>query len=180
MKKEKNHLDYDSIKRTVSILKVLTEHYNWGRFLETIFEGRTYTGKCPICETERGNPFRVSIEEDGKNSWFCLAKCNAGGNVLDLVAMKEETDIHEAAFLISDWFGLRPEPSGNGMEKPALEGIGYLRDLGKELKTLLEEGDDEETMQFVKAKVLESYRNGIESGKSSKKKTKKKSAKAAS
>ena len=180
MKKEKKHLDYDSIKRTVSILKVLVEHYNWGRFLETIAEGRVYTGACPICESERGSPFRVSLDEDGRNSWFCLAKCNAGGNVLDLVAMKEETDIYEAAFLISDWFGLRPEPSGNGMEKPALEGKGYLRDIDKELKKLLAEGDDEETIRFVKEKVLESYRNGIEVGKSSTKKTKKKSAKVAS
>ena len=79
MKKEKKYLDYDSIKRTVSVLDVLTKHYNWGRFLETIFEGRTYTGKCPICGAQQGNPFRVSIEEDGKNSWFCLANCNAGG-----------------------------------------------------------------------------------------------------
>jgi len=63
---------------------------------------------------------------------------------------------------------------------PALEGKGYLRDLGKELKKLLAAGDDDETIRFVKEKVLESYRNGIKSGKSSKKKTKKKSAKAAS
>ena len=69
MKKEKKYLDYDSIKRTISILKVLTEHYNWGRFLETIFEGRTYTGKCPICETERGNPLRITIEE-GTSAWL--------------------------------------------------------------------------------------------------------------
>ena len=160
MTTEKKYLDYDSIKRTVSVLDVLTKHYNWGRFLETIFEGRTYTGKCPICETERGSPFRVSLEEDGQNSWFCLAKCNAGGNVLDLVAMKEETDIHEAAFLISDWFDLNPEPPTNGMDKPALEGKGYLRELDKELKKLLKAGDDDATIRFVKAKVLESYRNG--------------------
>ena len=172
MKEEKKYLDYDSIKRTVSILKVLVEHYNWGRFLETIFEGRTYTGKCPICETERGNPFRVSIEEDGKNSWFCLAKCNAGGNVLDLVAMKEETDIHEAAFLLHEWFDLKGSAT-NGEKKTTKDGKGYLRDIDKELKKLLAEGDDDETIRFVKEKVLESYRNGIEVGKSTKKTTKK-------
>ena len=179
MKKEKKYLDYETIKRTVSVLDVVTKHYSWGRFLETIAEGRTYTGACPICESERGSPFRISLEEDGRNSWFRLAKCNAGGNVLDLVAMKEETDIHEAAFLISDWFDLKV-PATNGEKKTTKDGKGYLRGLGKELKKLLTEGDDEETTRFVKAKVLESYRNGIEVGKSSKKTTKKQPAKVAS
>ena len=180
MKKEKKYLDYEAIKKAVSVLDVLTKHYNWGRFLETVFEGRTYTGKCPICETERGSPFRISLEEDGKNSWFCLAKCNAGGNVLDLVALIEETDIHKSAFLIADWFSLLPKSSGNGVEKPALEGKGYLRDLDKELKKRLAAGDNDETIRFVKEKVLESYRNGIDVGKSTKKTTKKKPAKVAS
>lgn len=179
MKKEKKYLDYDSIKRTVSVLDVLTKHYNWERFLEVIAEGRAYTGECPICRTKIGSPFRVSIDEDGKDSWSCLAKCNTGGNVLDLVAMKEETDIHEAAFLIHEWFDLKV-PATNGEKKTAKDGKGYLRDIDKELKKLLAEGDDDATIRFVKEKVLESYRNGIEAGKSSKKTTKKKSAKVAS
>ena len=74
--------------------------------------------------------------------------------------MKEKTDIHESAFLIATWFNLLPESPENGMEKPALEGKGYLRELDKELKTLLSAGDDAETIRFVKEKVLESYRNG--------------------
>jgi len=41
-----------------------------------------------------------------------------------------------------------------------LEGKGYLRDLDKEFKKLLAAGDNDETIRFVKAKVLESYRNG--------------------
>ncbi len=160
MEKKKKYLDYDSIKNAVSVYDVLTKHYNWERFLEVIAEGRAYTGECPICRTKIGSPFRVSIEEDGKDSWSCLAKCNAGGNVLDLVATKEKTDIHEAAFLIATWFNLLPESPENGMEKPALEGKGYLRELDKELEALLSAGDDAETIRFVKEKVLESYRNG--------------------
>ena len=179
MKKEKKYLDYETIKRTVSVLDVLTKHYNWGRFLETIAEGRTYTGACPICETERGNPFRVSIEENGKNSWFCLAKCNAGGNVLDFVAMKEETDIHKAAFLLHEWFDLKM-PATNGEKKTTKDGKGYLRDIDKELKKLLAEEDDDATTRFVKEKVLESYRNGIDVGKSTKKMTRNHPAKMAS
>ncbi len=179
MKNEKKYLDYEAIKRAVSVYDVLNEHYNWGRYLENIGEGRAYTGTCPICEIARGNPFRISTEEDGRDSWFCLAKCNTGGNVLDLVAMKEDTDIHEAAFLLHEWFDLK-EPATNGEKKTTKDGKGYLRDLDKELKKLLAEGDDEATIRFVKEKVLESYRNGIEVGKSAKKTTKKKLANVAS
>jgi len=160
MTTEKKHLDYEAIKKAVSVLDVLTGHYNWGRHLETIAEGRTYTGKCPICKAETGSPFRVSIEENGASAWFCLAKCNCGGNVLDLVAKIENTDIHESAFLLHEWFNLGLKPLKNGMGKPALEGKGYLRELDKELKKLLAEGNDEATIRFVKEKVLESYRNG--------------------
>jgi len=39
------------------------------------------------------------------------------------------------------------------------------------VKKLLAEGDDDATIRFVKEKVLESYRNGIEVGKSTRKKT---------
>ena len=71
-KEGKGHLDYEAIKKAVSVLDVLTEHYNWGRFLETVVEARVYTGACPNCESERGSPFRVSIEEDDRSSWLCL------------------------------------------------------------------------------------------------------------
>ena len=183
MKKEKKYLDYETIKRTISVLDVLTKHYNWGRFLETIMEGRVYTGECPICRAEIGSPFRVRIEEDGRSSWFCLADCNEGGNVLDFVAKKEDTDIHEAAFLLHEWFDLKV-PATNEKKrtekKTTKDGKGYLRDLDKELKNLLAEGDDDATIRFVKEKVLESYRNGIDVGKSTKKTTKKKPAKVAS
>ena len=137
---------------------MLTKQYNWGRYLETVVEARTYTGSCPICETERGNPLRITIEDD-TSAWFCLTDCNAGGNVLDRVAMKEETDIYEAAFLLHEWFDLKV-PATNGEEKTTKDGKGYLRYLDKELKKLLAEGDDDATIRFVKAKVLESYRNG--------------------
>ncbi len=65
-------------------------------------------------------------------------------------------------------------------KKTTKDGKGYLRDIEKELKKLLAEGDDEATVRFVKEKVLESYRNGIDVGKSTKKTTKKKPAKVAS
>ena len=38
----------------------------------------------------------------------------------------------------------------------------YIRDLERELRALLEQGDEEQIVRFVKEKVLESYRNGLD------------------
>ena len=38
----------------------------------------------------------------------------------------------------------------------------YIRDLERELRVLLEEGDSGKIIRFVKEKALESYRNGLE------------------
>jgi hypothetical protein len=38
----------------------------------------------------------------------------------------------------------------------------YLRDLERELKALLQEGDEAKVIRYVKEKVLESYRNGLD------------------
>ena len=38
----------------------------------------------------------------------------------------------------------------------------YLRDLERELRALLDEGDESKIIRFVKDKALESYRNGLD------------------
>ena len=38
----------------------------------------------------------------------------------------------------------------------------YIRDLERELRALLEEGDTAKVIRFVKEKALESYRNGLD------------------
>ena len=43
----------------------------------------------------------------------CLAKCDAGGNVLDLVARMENTDTYGAAKLLKEWFDIDAEKAGN-------------------------------------------------------------------
>ena len=91
----------------------------------------------------------------------------------------EDTDIHEAAFLLHAWFDLK-SPLANGEKKTTKDEKDYLRDIDKVLKKLLAEGDDDATIRLVGEKVLESYRNGIDVGKSAKKTTKKKPAKVAS
>jgi hypothetical protein len=38
----------------------------------------------------------------------------------------------------------------------------YIRELERELRVLLEEGDEARVIRFVKEKALESYRNGLD------------------
>jgi hypothetical protein len=38
----------------------------------------------------------------------------------------------------------------------------YIRDLERELKALLQDGDEAAIIRFVKEKALESYRNGLD------------------
>jgi len=38
----------------------------------------------------------------------------------------------------------------------------YIRDLERELRALLKEGDEVRIIRFVKEKALESYRNGLD------------------
>jgi hypothetical protein len=40
--------------------------------------------------------------------------------------------------------------------------MNYIRDLERDLKALLDEGDEPRVIRFVKEKALESYRNGLE------------------
>ena len=40
--------------------------------------------------------------------------------------------------------------------------MNYIRDLERDLRALLEEGDTGKVIRFVKEKALESYRNGLE------------------
>jgi len=40
--------------------------------------------------------------------------------------------------------------------------MNYIRDLERDLRALLDEGDMGKVIRFVKEKVLESYRNGLD------------------
>jgi hypothetical protein len=40
--------------------------------------------------------------------------------------------------------------------------MNYIRDLERDLRALLDEGDSGKIIRFVKEKALESYRNGLE------------------
>ena len=49
-----------------------------------------------------------------------------------------------------------------GVTDKQLKPMTYIRDLERELKALLEKGDEAKVIRFVKEKALESYRNGLD------------------
>lgn len=54
--------------------------------------------------------------------------------------------------------------------------MSYMRDLEHKLRELLEEGDAEKVVKFVKETVLESYRNGQKAPKAPRRKERKQQA----
>ena len=63
-------------------------------------------GLCPFHE-ETTASFNVSLT---KNVFHCFG-CQSKGNILDFVALKEDVDVRQAAFMIQEWFRV---PSGDG------------------------------------------------------------------
>jgi hypothetical protein len=49
-----------------------------------------------------------------------------------------------------------------GVTNKQLKPMTYIRDLERELKALLEAGNEAKVIRFVKEKALESYRNGLD------------------
>jgi len=65
-------------------------------------KGMNLAGPCPFCKGSSGRQFQVNLV---KNAWYCFG-CKAGGNILDLVAKKEEVSIRTAALKLDSWFEL--------------------------------------------------------------------------
>ena len=128
-------------------------------------------GRCPIHKGSNKTQFQVSRS---KNAWYCFGKCQGGGGILDFVAQMENTDIRGAALLIADWFNINGTSDDAGEEEAPdqvapspIRSTGYIRELELELRQLLDAGDTEAVVRFVKAKCIESFRNGVEHGRAS-------------
>jgi DNA primase len=138
MKKDKNWVDYKTIKEQVTIEIVLKKY---GFFDELKKTGPNIVGCCPIHKGTNPRQFSVNLE---KSIWKCFGNCQAGGNVLDFVARMEGVEIREAALLLKDWFGIEsePEPEGEG-DRPALAD----REENKEEKLVREEKQARQSYQ---------------------------------
>jgi DNA primase len=96
----KGWVDFRAVKQAVSMEAVL-RHY---QITELRRHREQLQGRCPIHRGERDDSFRASLS---KNVFHCFA-CQAGGNVLDLVAALERCSIREAALHLQQWFGVSP------------------------------------------------------------------------
>jgi len=103
-------IDFRTIKSEVSVAAVLAR-YGW--------KGRrsrrgSMQGPCPIHGGQRADAFHI---DERKNIFHCFS-CQAGGDVLDLVAALEHCSMYEAASRLQGWFGNtgqagRWTPAGN-------------------------------------------------------------------
>lgn len=99
MKKKAEWVNFKDIKEKVNIEDLLS-HYN---LLETLkVKGKELIGYCPIHDKNHYNKNSFSVNTE-KNVWHCFS-CDAGGNILDFVAIMENVDIRKAGLLIKKWF----------------------------------------------------------------------------
>lgn len=73
-----------------------------------------YRGNCPFHESGSSRSFHVSTT---KNVFNCFG-CDAGGNVLDFVALSEDVPIPKASQLLASWFNLEPAPPASVARAP--------------------------------------------------------------
>jgi len=72
-------LDFQTLKRHISIHRVL----QYTGALDTLRQSQTnLTGPCPI---HRGDNPRAFVVSTSKNLWRCFTRCDAGGDVIELV-----------------------------------------------------------------------------------------------
>ena len=122
-------LDFDTIKKTVSLEMVLN-HYR----VELRGSGGALRGKCPLPmhgSKESKASFNATLTKGVGGIWACQsASCvkardgKRGGNALDFVAAMEGCTIREAAHKLAEWFGVRSEDThaneNNSAPKPKL------------------------------------------------------------
>jgi DNA primase len=90
------HLSFKYLKARVSIAAVLQD-----KGLKTAFRKRAdqLVGPCPVHGGDNPNAFVISLS---KKIWHCFTKCNAGGDVVELVQrLDNKTYRQTAAYLAS-------------------------------------------------------------------------------
>ena len=143
----KEWVSFQQIKEQVSI-KDVVDHY--GLQLRSRKGGDELVGLCPFHGPGKSrDPFRVSRS---KNNWHCF-QCDRGGNVLDLVAQREDVSIREAALLLQQWFGVdRPadvaEPPPNTVEPVNPPLTFELKNIDPKHPYLKERGLDPDTIEY--------------------------------
>lgn len=109
-RRPKHWIDYKRLKENARFEPVLA-HYG----LEFKPRGAELVGQCPFHDDKEPS-FAVNVEKRVFNCFGCEAK----GNVLDFVMLKEDVGVRKAAKLVMDWCGLNGSRNGdsNGGTQP--------------------------------------------------------------
>ena len=110
-------VDFKEIKARVSIVQIL-ERYGVLGSLAKSGTGDRLSGVCPIHGGTNKTHFRVSVS---KNCWNCFGGCQAGGNIIDFVARKEDIEFRDAALLIEEWFPGAAEKRAGREKQPRFD-----------------------------------------------------------
>jgi DNA primase len=105
-------VNYAAVKTAVGIGQVLAAY----RIQRLRPSGRgQYRGPCPIHGGQGVDGFHVNVQ---RHVFHCFA-CQAGGNVLDLVAALERCSVHQAACLLQERFAAPSRLAHAAMVRPA-------------------------------------------------------------
>lgn len=129
-------VDFKDVRSRVSLEDVLVRYYRVKRLKRN---GTKLTGPCPVHGGDNPRAFHADLD---KQVWHCFTGCGRGGNQLDLVALKDDLTIRDAALRLQEHF-LGPETATKG-KQPA----GRTHDAGEEDDEATDsraEGGDTET-----------------------------------
>lgn len=84
-------VDFAEIRKKVSLEQILLGFYKLDNLKR---QGQKLIGPCPVHGGDSPRAFHADLD---KNVWHCFSGCRRGGNQLDLVALKENIPIREAA-----------------------------------------------------------------------------------
>lgn len=92
-------LDFATLKRRVSIEQVLAAK---GLLSSLRKQGSSLVGPCPIHRGDSQRAFSVSLT---RNIWHCFTRCDAGGDVVDLVRRLDGLSYRETALYLASLVG---------------------------------------------------------------------------
>ena len=114
------YIDFGALKERISILQVL-EMLNLSSALKP--EGERLLGRCPI---HKGDDEREFIVTPAKGLWFCHGQCNAGGDMIELVARLRNVSVVQAAREIARHFAIDLDQDGEREEEVIASPVGML------------------------------------------------------
>ena len=108
-------LDFRVLKRTVSVERVLAER---GLLSGLRRRGGQLVGACPIHGGDNVNAFVV---HPVRNLWRCFTRCDAGGDLVELVRRLDNCSYREVAYYLASLAGAQALESGSGLSVAVTE-----------------------------------------------------------